>query len=79
MLTEVLRDQVIIRDEFRRVTGWCTLKLKDHVSWKHGPDCEIPASPDWVMRLGVLPTQPASATNPPQVEAQEAPATLLGD
>lgn len=79
MLTEVLRDQSIIRDEFRSVMGWSTLKLKDHVSWKHGRDCEIPASPDGVMRLGVLPTQPASAINPPQVAAEEAPATLLGD
>lgn len=59
--------------------GWCTLKLEDHVSWKHGPDCEVPASSDGVTRLGVLPTQPASATNPPQVAAEEAPATLLGD
>ena len=43
MLMEIIRDQLIIKDEHRSVMGWYILKLEDHVSWKHEPDCEIPS------------------------------------
>lgn len=43
MLMEVIRDQLIIKDELRSVMGWYTLKLEDHVFWKHERDCEIPS------------------------------------
>lgn len=27
--------------------GWYILKLEDHVSWNHEPDCEIPQPSGW--------------------------------
>ena len=47
MLMEVIRDQLIIRDEHRSVMGWYILKFEDHVSWKREPDCEIPSFSGW--------------------------------
>lgn len=43
-LTEGIRDQLIIRDELRRITGWCALVLEEQLSWKNGPDREIPGA-----------------------------------
>ena len=47
MLMEIIRDQLIIKDERRSVMGWYILKLEDHVSWKHELDCEIPSFSGW--------------------------------
>ena len=73
---EVIRDQLIAKDELRSVTGWCALKLTDHVSQKHEPDCEIPASQEVGVGLRVPHTQPASETNSQQVKVEEEPTTL---
>lgn len=77
MLMEVIRDQLIIKDELRSVMGWYTLKLEDHVFWKHERDCEIPSFSGWGGEACRGPhTQPARGTNVQQSATEEEPTTL---
>lgn len=62
MLMEVIRDQLIIKDELSSVMGCYTLKLEGHVFWKHEPDCEIPSFSGWGGEAQ-SPTHPASKAN----------------
>lgn len=78
MIMVVIRDQSIIKDELRSVIGWYTLKLEDHVFWKHEPDCAIPSFSGWGGEARSS-AHPASKGNQSaQLAIEEGPTTLPG-